>query len=112
MSNKQGANGMTQTLTPAQRTFIVKAIEHDINDAQVSDYYDFGDMHITWVPARESYLVEQHGEQHWARPKDIWGHIDDLTDEQLIEWFQEEHRGEADTFEECLEDQMSEATAQ
>ena len=51
---------MTQTLTPAQRTFIVKAIEHDINDAQVSDYYDFGDMHITWVPAREIYLVEQH----------------------------------------------------
>jgi len=97
-------------LTQAQRDFIVKEIESDINDGQVYDYYEFGDLKITWVPAQESYLVEVNGETLWRGPSDIADHIDDLSDQQLVDWFVDD-RGCDDWLEECLEEEMLEDPA-
>jgi hypothetical protein len=99
---------MITELTQEQRDFIVKQIESSINDGQVYDYYDFDNITITWVQADESYIVENNGEQiRFVSPRDIAWYIDDLSDQQLIDWFIEEHCCD-DWFEECLEEEMQE----
>jgi len=97
-------------LTQAQRDFIVQEIESSINDGQVYDHYEFGDLEITWVQGQEAYLVNHNGKQYWRGPSDIAWHIDDLTDEQLVDWFVDEHCCD-DWFEECLEELMLEKAA-
>ncbi len=94
-------------LTQAQRDFIVKEIVSNINDAQVSDYYDFDDLNITWVPAQESYIVETENYQDWVTPSDLGDYIVTLTDQQLVDWFVDD-RGCDNWFEECLEELMLE----
>ena len=97
-------------LTQQHRQFIVEQIVYDINEAQASDYYEFGDLSITWISEQESYLVEQNGETDWASPRCIESYIDDLSDQQLVEWFVDKH-GLEDSLEKCLELQGFEEAA-
>jgi len=97
-------------LTQAQQDFIVKEIVSDINDGQVYDYYDFGDLEITWVQAKEAYLVKTEHYQDWATPSDLGDYIVTLTEQQLVDWFVDD-RGCDDWFEECLEEEMLEEAA-
>jgi|VirMetMinimDraft_7_1064189.scaffolds.fasta_scaffold39781_4 hypothetical protein len=92
-------------LTQAQRSFIVEDIESYINDGQVYDHYEFGDLTITWVKEKEAYLVLHKGKQYWRNPSDIAWHIDDLADKQLVDWFVDQHDCH-DWFEEYLEELM------
>ena len=96
-------------LTQAQSKFIISEIVSDTNDNQVSDYYEFGNLQITWVQAQESYLVEENGTTSWCSPNDIVGYISDLSDELLLEWFINQYDCD-DWFEECIEELMLEET--
>ena len=78
------------SITTEQKTFIVDRIVYTINESQVSDYYDFDNLSITWVECRDSYLVETNDNKVWASPNNIVSYIQDLTDKALIEWICED----------------------
>ena len=95
-----------------QRDFIVDSIVHNINDAQVSEHYDFGDFTVTWVQAQQLYLIEHAQadiQNDWASPSDIPDVIDSLDNTVLYEWFCDEHCCDGEDFEEILQDEMETA---
>ena len=91
-------------LTEQQRQALVNYIVHDINDAQVSDYYDFGKLKIEWRPRDEAYRIQVGSKKTWATPRDIEWYINNLDDAILVKYYVD------DTHDEDFEDLVLEAT--
>jgi hypothetical protein len=99
------------TLTSAQREFMVNAIVHSINDAQVSDEYSFGtELDIVWSSKNEAYrMIPAKGKTSWASPSDIIVWIEDLSDQALLEGYCECEYIDVEEFEEHIADELETA---
>jgi hypothetical protein len=86
------------TLTQQQRQALVNYIVHDINDAQVSDYYEIGNLKIEWRSRDEAYRIQVGSKKAWATPRDIEWYINNLDNSVLFKYYVD------DTNDEDLED--------